>query len=145
MIHKRSIDVGLVASAVIQVTVLFGAFFRGLDYAIGTETGSAILGDVEKAAPLPVWGWALIIGTVLAVGGWATTVRKAVAAGYFVIALSLVAIGVGQMVAVLSKDELDGYRTPISVMAGGVVAAALCGSAWVQSLAERGSADAPLE
>ncbi|AJW38584.1 hypothetical protein NY08_552 [Rhodococcus sp. B7740] len=140
--RRRSIDLGLVSSAVIQVTVLVGAFFRGLDYAVGTETGAAILGDVERAAPLPVWGWALMLGSVAAVVGWLGCVRRAVALGYTVIGLALVGIGFGQLVSVLSKDEIDGYRTPIGVMAGGVVALALAGSAWMQSLAEKGVPDA---
>lgn len=75
-------------------TSLFAASIRGLDYILLPQN-AAVLTIVEKAAPLWLWGWSLVLGSFMSGVGWITRRWPLGIFGHAMLAGQTAAFGVG--------------------------------------------------
>lgn len=80
----------------------------GIDYLMGENSSS--LSDVEKAAPIDVWGWLLILFGMTTLVGYAGAWRKIAIAGLWATGAVMITLSVG--IASVMIDEVGGFRWP---------------------------------
>lgn len=133
----KPIQLGETATAWFKFTILAVATLRAMDYITGVNGPVTSLGVVERAAPLWVWGWVLGLSAVTALFGTFTGLRSLLIAGHIVAGLTMMALGVGQLLTVLGPDGISGYRTGAGIVGGGILHWIIAFSAWSQVKVER--------
>lgn len=99
------------ATAIIGGAAFLVAFLRGLDYVIPPDSAATGLSLVERALPLAAWGWVwLVCGLVGLLGMWFGRYGVVAAAHGGLVGLYL-AFGVGNLIDVLQRDPIYGWRT----------------------------------
>lgn len=128
----KPIHLGETATAWIKFTILWTVTLRGLDYLTGVTGPVASLGVVERAAPLWLWGLILLGSSVIAVVGTFTGLRSLLIVGHLAAGLTMMALGFGQLLVVLSPESISGYRTGAGIIGGGILHWVIAFSAWSQ-------------
>jgi hypothetical protein len=128
----KPIHLGETATAWIKFTILWTVTLRGLDYLTGVVGPVASLGVVEQAAPLWLWGLILLTSSVTAVIGTFTGLRSLLIVGHLAAGLTMMALGIGQLLVVVGPDGISGYRTGAGIFGGGILHWVIAFSAWSQ-------------
>ena len=133
----KPIHLGETATAWIKFTILWTVTLRGLDYLTGVDGPVTSLGVVERAAPLWLWGLILLASSMVALVGTFTGYRSFLIAGHLAAGLTMMALGVGQLLVVISPEGISGYRTGAGIIGGGILHVVIAFSAWSQVKVER--------
>lgn len=97
----------------VQICVIIAALARALDYLIPPNPDIDVLSVVESAMPLPVWGGLMLLGGLLALLGLHWERFPWAFLGHTLLAAVYLAFTAGAFIEVMSRDTIEGWRTPI--------------------------------
>lgn len=98
---------------VIQVAILLAAVSRGLDYLIPPDGPLNTLSVIERAMPVEWWGMVFITGGVIGLLGLCFDRWPIATIGHVILFATYSAFTVGAALDVLSRDSVEGWRTPL--------------------------------
>lgn len=122
--HRLVLQLTATAVVLIQVTILFQAASRGLDYLALPDTAPTVaaLATVERIISLKASGWIFFVGALLGYVGMLTRRVPLAAMAHMVVSICYATFAIGALVEVYAKDgELFGWRTGTSWVTAAVL------------------------